>query len=150
KVRPEIPVAVRAPHASPRITFDRMVQIRKLQRIAKEEDRSIVTHKVPVALVRIELQRESTDVSLGVRGATLAGDGRKARKHFGLLPDLGEDLRLGVLGDVMGNREGAEAPEPLACIRRSGITSRSKCASFSRNQMFWSNAGPRSPAVAMF
>src|SRR5260370_5373134 len=43
-----------------------------------------------------------------------------------------------------------KAPEPLACIRRSGITSRSKCAIFSRNQMFWSNAGPRSPAVAMF
>src|SRR3982074_3382255 len=113
KVRPEIPVAVRAPHASPRITFDRMVQIRKLQRIAKEEDRSIVTHKVPVALVRIELQRESADVSLGVRGATLAGDGRKARKHFGPLPDLGEDLRLCVLGDVMGNREGAESSRAL-------------------------------------
>ena len=25
------------------------------------------------------------------------------------------------------------APEPLACMRRSGITSRSKCASFSMN-----------------
>src|SRR5437764_14105034 len=90
-----------------------MVQIWKLQRIAKEEDRSIVTHKVPVALVRVELQRESTNITLGVRGATLAGHGRKARKHFGLLPDLGEDLRLGVLGDVMGNREGAESSRAL-------------------------------------
>ena len=30
-------------------------------------------------------------------------------------------------------------------MRRSGITSRSKCASFSRNQTSWSNAGPRRP-----
>src|SRR5260370_32980354 len=36
-----------------------------------------------------------------------------------------------------------KAPAPFACIRRSGITSRSKCAIFSRSQMFSSNAGPR-------
>src|SRR6202521_4864769 len=42
------------------------------------------------------------------------------------------------------------APQPLACIRRSGMTSRSKCASFSISQMSWSRAGPRRPAVAMF
>src|ERR1700710_946544 len=75
KGRPEIPVIVCASHAGSRISFNRMVQIRKLQRIAKEEDRSIVAHQVPVALVCVELQRESANVSLGVRGATLAGDG---------------------------------------------------------------------------
>src|SRR3984893_3000140 len=75
KVRPEIPVIVCASHASSRISLNRMVQIRKLQRIAKEEERSIVTHKVPVPLVCVELQCESTDVSLGIRGATLTGDG---------------------------------------------------------------------------
>src|SRR6266404_2347478 len=41
------------------------------------------------------------------------------------------------------------APQPLACIRRSGITSRSKCASFSMSQMSCSSAGPRGPAVKM-
>jgi hypothetical protein len=41
------------------------------------------------------------------------------------------------------------APQPLACILRSGITSRSKCASFSISQMSWSKAGPRRPAVKM-
>src|SRR5438270_261905 len=34
-------------------------------------------------------------------------------------------------------------------MRRSGITSRSKCASFSISQMSWSKAGPRGPAVMM-
>src|SRR5450756_97584 len=42
------------------------------------------------------------------------------------------------------------APEPLACMRRSGITSRSKWASFSRNQTSWSSIGPRGPAVITF
>src|SRR6266850_5790229 len=41
------------------------------------------------------------------------------------------------------------APQPLACMRRSGITSRSKCASFSISQISWSSAGPRRPAVMM-
>src|SRR5882757_7508220 len=41
------------------------------------------------------------------------------------------------------------APQPLACMRRSGMTSRSKCASFSISQMSWSKAGPRGPAVMM-
>src|SRR5215469_8622712 len=41
------------------------------------------------------------------------------------------------------------APQPLACMRRSGITSRSKCASFSISQMSCSSAGPRGPAVMM-
>src|SRR3984957_17562458 len=41
------------------------------------------------------------------------------------------------------------APQPFACIRRSGITSRSKCASFSSSQISCSNAGPRGPAVMM-
>src|ERR1700674_5280715 len=39
------------------------------------------------------------------------------------------------------------APQPLACIRRSGITSRSKCASFSSSQISCSKVGPRGPAV---
>src|SRR5699024_980711 len=42
------------------------------------------------------------------------------------------------------------APEPLACIRRSGITSRSKWASFSRNHTSCSSSGPRGPAVRLF
>src|ERR1700680_4721082 len=41
------------------------------------------------------------------------------------------------------------APQPFACMRRSGITSRSKCAIFSISQMSCSSAGPRGPAVMM-
>ena len=47
-------------------------------------------------------------------------------------------------------RKVPNAPEPFACIRRSGMTSRSKCASFSRNHTSWSSMGPRAPAVRLF
>src|ERR1700754_272764 len=42
------------------------------------------------------------------------------------------------------------APEPFACTRRSGITSRSKCASFSMSHMSCKATGPRTPAVIEF
>ena len=42
------------------------------------------------------------------------------------------------------------APEPFACILRSGMTSRSKFASFSRYHTSWSSIGPRGPAVIAF
>src|SRR5690554_5833622 len=42
------------------------------------------------------------------------------------------------------------APEPLACIRRSGITSRTKFASFSLSHKSWVSNGPRAPAVILF
>src|SRR5882757_8536174 len=45
KIRPEIPVAVRAPHARPRITFDRVVEIGELERVTKKEYGSIVSHE---------------------------------------------------------------------------------------------------------
>src|ERR1700694_3414878 len=45
--------------------------------------------------------------------------------------------------------KGRWAPEPLACMRRSGITSRAKWASFSISQTSCNRAGPRGPAVWM-
>src|SRR5699024_3533113 len=39
------------------------------------------------------------------------------------------------------------APDPFACILLSGITSRSKCANFSKNQKSCNNIGPLLPAV---
>ena len=42
------------------------------------------------------------------------------------------------------------APDPLACMRLSGMTSLSKWAIFSRNHASWSIIGPRGPAVNEF
>src|SRR5690606_1994994 len=43
-----------------------------------------------------------------------------------------------------------KAPEPLACMRRSGITSRTKLASFSLSHTSCDSSGPRGPAVRLF
>ena len=84
-----------------------MVEVGELEWIAQEEDRRVVADQVPVALLGIELHCEAPDVPLGVGGAALAGDGGKAQEAVGLLADLGEDLGLCILGDVMGDGKGA-------------------------------------------
>ena len=75
--------------------------------IAQEEDRRVVAHQIPVALLGIELHGKAPDVPLGVGGAALAGHRGKAEEAVGLLADLGEDLGLGILGDVVGDGKGA-------------------------------------------
>jgi len=42
------------------------------------------------------------------------------------------------------------APEPLACMRRSGMTSRFRLASFSMSQTSCMSSGPRGPADRLF
>src|SRR5208283_374614 len=93
---PKIPIVVRASESSPRVALDGMVQIRKSQGIAEEEHRSVVAHDVPVALLGVELDGGSPNVSLGIGGAALAGDGREAYEHRRLLTDLIKYLRPGV------------------------------------------------------
>jgi hypothetical protein len=150
KVRPEIPVIVRAPHARSRITFDRVVEVGELERIAYKEDRGVDTGDVPVPFLRIELYRESEDVSLGVRGATLAGDGRKTRKYLRLLTDLRKDLRFAVLADVMGNREGAESSRALGMHTALRNNLAVEVCHLLKEPDVLEQRGPRLPAVAMF
>ena len=104
---PEVPVVFGAPHVGAGVPFHGVVEVGELERIAQEEDRRVVAHQIPVALLGIEFHGEAPDVPLGIGGAALAGDGGKAQEAVGLLADLGEDLGLGVLGDVMGDGKGA-------------------------------------------
>ena len=104
---PEVPVVLGAPHVGTGVPFHGVVEVGKLERIAQEEDRRVVPHQVPVALLGVELHGEAPDVPLGVGRPTLAGDGGEAQETVGLLADLGEDLGAGVLGNVAGNGEGA-------------------------------------------
>jgi hypothetical protein len=77
------------------------------------------------------------------------GCSRVPGEHRRLLANFGKDLGFGVAGDVMGDGDGPIRPAPLVCIRRSGITSRSKLVSFSISQTSCNSAGPRGPAVWM-
>src|ERR1700733_9555621 len=83
-----------------------MIEIRKAQRVAKEEHRRIVAYHVPIALFGVELQGETADVALSIRSAALAGDRGKTREQWRLLADFGEDFRFGMATDVMRDSEG--------------------------------------------
>ena len=97
QVGPEVPVVLGVAQVGARVTLDGVVEVGELQRVAEEEDRGVVADDVPVALLGVELHGEAADVALGVGRAALAGDGREAGEHLGLLADLAEDLGARVL-----------------------------------------------------
>jgi len=106
EVREKVPLEGRIAQVGARVTLHHVVEIGKLERVAQVEHRGVVADQVPVALLGVETHGEAADVTLGIRRATLTGDGGEAQEHIGLLADLGEDLRPGVGGDVMGDGEG--------------------------------------------
>src|SRR5260221_1818161 len=150
KKSPEVPVILSAPQTGAGIALDRVVEVREAKRIAEEKDWSIVSDDVPISLFSVELESKAADIALRIGCPAFPSDARKAREHRRLLSDPRKNRCLGVLGDVVRCRERPMRPQPLACIRRSGMTSRSKWASFSISQMSWSRAGPRRPAVKIF
>src|SRR3546814_2561783 len=56
-------------------------EVRKLHRIAHEEDRRVVADEIVIALVGVEFEREPAHVAPGVGAALLAGNGREACEH---------------------------------------------------------------------
>ncbi len=102
---PEVPVVLGAAHARLRVALNGVVQVRELERISQEEDRGVISHQVPVALLGVELDGKAADVSLGICCPPLTGYCGKACKQIGLLADLREDHSSGKPGYVMGNSE---------------------------------------------
>ena len=62
-------------HGVVRLGLRCMDQVRKLHRILDEKDRDVVADQIPVALVRVELHRETAHVPNGIRRAALTGYG---------------------------------------------------------------------------
>ena len=104
---PEVPVVLGAAQVGAGISLDGVVEVGEFERIAQEEDRRVVAHQVPVALLGVELHGKTPDVPLGVGSAALAGHRGKAQEKIGLLADFGKNLGLGVAGDVVGDGKGA-------------------------------------------
>jgi hypothetical protein len=59
-------------------------QIREFDRILDEEDRDIVADQIPIALARVEFDREAAHVARRIDRARAAGDGREAHEDLGL------------------------------------------------------------------
>src|SRR5207302_824076 len=94
-------------------------EVRKLQRIAHEENRRIVADQVPVAFFGIEAQREAAYVALGLGGAALARHRRKAQESFGRFALL-QHLGLGVFRDVVRDGQGAIGARTLGVLAAFG------------------------------
>jgi hypothetical protein len=103
-----------------------MIEIRELERIAQEEHRRVVANQVPVAFLGVELQCKAANVALGIGRAALASHRGEAREQLGLFADLEKILARVYFVMSWVTVKVPYAPDPLACMRRSGITSRSK------------------------
>ena len=58
-------------------------------------------------------------LALGIGGTALSGDGGKAEEAFGLLADLGEDIGLGVLGDVVARADEMSVRAGALCVHHA-------------------------------
>src|ERR1700735_3683614 len=81
KKRPEIPIVLDAPQPGTWVPFDCMIEIRKAQRITKEEDRRVVANNVPIAVFSIELERKPSNIAFRIRRATFARHSRETGEH---------------------------------------------------------------------
>ena len=70
-----------------------------------EEDGSVVSGHVPVALLSVELDGETTGIAGSIGGTLLASDGGETGEERSALADTVQELGLGVLGDVVGDLE---------------------------------------------
>ena len=78
-----------------------MVKVGKLQRVAQEEHWRIVSHKVPVALIRIEFHCKPSDVAFCISCSPLTSHGRKPYKTLRLLAYLAEHCSSCIFRYVM-------------------------------------------------
>jgi hypothetical protein len=88
-----------------------MHQVGELHGVLDEEHRDVVADEIPVALIGVELHRESANIASRVGRAPLAEDRREAHKDRRLLAYLREERRprdirerLGALEETVGRR----------------------------------------------
>ena len=79
-----------------RLHLHGVYQVRELHSILNEEHGDIVTHQVPVALGRVELDGKAAHVARCIYRTRPTGYGGKAREHRDLHTDVGQHLGGGV------------------------------------------------------
>ena len=64
--RPEIPVVLRTAPACPWIALYRTVEVGKIMHVPDKEGRRVVSHQIPVPLLRVELGCNAADIAFAV------------------------------------------------------------------------------------
>lgn len=90
-ITPEVKGRVRVLNARLGMALLGVDEVRELNRILDEEHRSVVANHVVVALLGVELNRESSGVTVAIVGTALASNGGESQEDWGLLADLIEE-----------------------------------------------------------
>ena len=78
-----------------RLRLGGMDQVREFYRILDEEDRDIIADQIPIAFLRIELDRKAAHIAGKVGRPLRSGNGRKAHEGGHLFADALEDIGAG-------------------------------------------------------
>ena len=105
RVGEEVPHVVRLLMVGEGIGLLGVDEVGELQRIADEEDRSVVPDQVVVPVLRVELEGEATRVAHRVGRPPAPGHGGEAEEGLGLLADLTEEARPRPSGHICGDLE---------------------------------------------
>mmetsp|Transcript_137763 Transcript_137763/g.194883 ORF Transcript_137763/g.194883 Transcript_137763/m.194883 type:complete len:292 (-) Transcript_137763:39-914(-) len=80
-------------------------EIGELLGVSDEEDGGVVAGHIPVAFLSVELDGETSGISLSIGRTLLTTDGGESGEDGGSLSNLIQEFGLGVLGDVMSDLE---------------------------------------------
>eukprot|EP00963_Diacronema_lutheri_P000826 scaffold47_cov334-Pavlova_lutheri.AAC.56 len=106
-VRQEVHDPPRLLHVALGIGLEGMDHVRELHAITYEKHRHVVAHQVPIALPRVELDRESSRVSQGLGRPALVHHGTEPHDDRGLYSRCAEQICARQVGDVMRDFEEA-------------------------------------------
>jgi len=103
--RQKIPKRSRILQIRLRVPLLRMDKGRKLDAISDEEYGRVISNHIPISLISIKLDGESTRIPRSIGRALFAADGGETNSNFGLLADAIEDGCRCDVGYVVGHFE---------------------------------------------
>jgi len=96
-VTPEVPSHVRVLAVVCGVSFLGMKEVSKLNRILDEENGSVVTNHIIVTLFGVELDSETSGISVTVVGTTLSSNSRETSENWCSLANSLEEFSSGEL-----------------------------------------------------
>jgi hypothetical protein len=95
RVAPEVERGIRVLDAGLWVALLGVDEVWELNGVSNEEDWRVVTDHVVVSFLGIELDCESSRVSVAIVGTTFTGDRREANEDWSLLTNLVKECSLG-------------------------------------------------------
>jgi hypothetical protein len=80
-----------------------MEEVWELHGVLDEEDWGVVANHVVVSFFGVELDGESTRISVAIVGYTLSSNGGESEEDWSSLANLAEEGSLGEAGDIVGD-----------------------------------------------